>query len=512
MLVQFHTYSKYDWIVFFLVIPVFWIAFSLTRRLFARELKSYLVTSMALMWSRWLCPLFMLIGYVTLTVNFGEPPAYLSLPEAINAQQDAVADMTGSALVSQLSQYLAMYGGVKAYALGRLGNQDTLLALALMGIGDYVVFYNTCAILACFLIPAAEYRRVFGPLSDADEPQPVPPIRIAAVSGITFFLTSFVFVPLVANVEDFVGRTPIVTETRKKVEETVAKVEQIGNDYFKEGTLKELYDARIQALHKVEISLVHLEGQVDRAFDRLEANVDGYLDWYYSLAGEYARIARLLQGELEDYMTKKFQELLQQGDAFQDVQAALNISLTTHDTAQKEYQEAVRRIMDQRRIDPATSPIKVVQRTSLEDALNPPVHPDVITLKNRLALGGGGALAGAAVTGIVSKKIVEKVVGKGILKLGAKALAKVVTSKAAGSLGGAAAGAAAGAAIGSAFPGIGTAIGAAIGGIIGGLAVGVTVDKMILMLEEAFSREKFKVEILAAIKDVRMEFKAELKM
>jgi len=54
-------------------------------------------------------------------------------------------------------------------------------------------------------------------------------------------------------------------------------------------------------------------------------------------------------------------------------------------------------------------------------------------------------------------------------------------------------------------------VGAVIGGIIGGIAVGVTVDKMLLLLEEYMNREEFKRELISAIREARMEIKAKLK-
>ena len=55
------------------------------------------------------------------------------------------------------------------------------------------------------------------------------------------------------------------------------------------------------------------------------------------------------------------------------------------------------------------------------------------------------------------------------------------------------------------------AIGAAIGGVIGGITIGLTVEKLLLMLEEAFSRDEFKRQILDAIEDERIEFEKFLK-
>lgn len=513
MLVQFHTYSNLEWFVFFLIVPVFWFVFTISRRLITHEIKPYLVTNMALMWARRLCPLLMLVIYVVCIVHFGKTTAYYSLQEAINAQKTSVADMTGSALVLEVSQYLAFYNGVKAYALGRIGAHDAFWALALLGIGGLVVFYNACAMLSCFLIPSVEYRRIFGPLSDADKPHPPSISRIVAIVAIFIFIVLFIYLPMFANIEAWVRQTPKMAKARQSAESSViTKLEQIDDAFFKEGTLAQLQGARVKALHKVEVSLAHLEGQADRAFDRLEANVDGYLDWYYSLVGEYARIANLLTGEIEDYMIKKLEESLQEGDAFKEVQAALNDALAVHENAQKVYQQAAQKIMEQNRVDPVDSQVEVVQRLSMKDVLNPPIHQDIIGPQTRLVAGAGGGAIASVVTTVVINKIIVKVVGKNVLKLAAKALSKVVLSKTLVSVGGAAAGAAVGAVIGSVVPGLGTAVGAVVGGVICGVAFGVTVDKMLLMLEESINREEFKREIISAIREARMEFKAGLKM
>ena len=113
---------------------------------------------------------------------------------------------------------------------------------------------------------------------------------------------------------------------------------------------------------------------------------------------------------------------------------------------------------------------------------------------------------------VPARKVTGKVIAKGAISLGAKALVKVAAGKAASVLGGAAAGAASGAAIGSVFPGIGTAIGATIGGIIGGISVGLGVEHLLLKLEEHYSRDEFKKQILDAIDEARLEFEESLGM
>ncbi|MEA2084841.1 MAG: hypothetical protein U9O82_11545 [Thermodesulfobacteriota bacterium] len=512
ILVQFYTYNYLDWFLFFLVIPVFWFVFKKFQKLISHELKPYLVYSMSLSWSRRLCPLIMLLIYVTFNFYFGEITAYPSIQDAINSKKVLVSDMTGSALVQEISQYLAFYEGVKDYAIGRLGSLDALLPMFLLGVGNLIVFYNACAIFTCFLIPAVEYRRMFGPLSDADQPAAVPISRVAAISAITVFLSFFIYLPSFSYIELYFQQTPELSQNRQNAESyTVQRLEKIDDAFFKEGTLVQLQNAKIEALHNTEVALAHLEGQTDRAFDRMEANVDHYLDWYYSLVGEYTRIANLLVGELENYMVKKLETSLKQGDAFKKMQVALDGVFSEYENAHKAYQKAAQEIMRENRVVDKEHSFQVVKKVSMEDVLNPPIHQDVVNLQHRLFIGGVGGAGTGVLTAVIVKKILGKVMGKNIIKLAAKALSKIVISKIAGTAGGAGAGAAAGAAAGSVVPGVGTAAGAVIGGTVGGIVVGVSVDKLLIELEEAISREDFRRDILSAIHEARIEFKAKLR-
>ncbi len=515
MLIQFHTYTELEWAAFFLVIPVFWLVFALCRALIARELKPYLVTGLALTWARRICPLLMLLVNAGLILHLAAPPEYPSIPEAIANHKSATATMTGSALVWEAAQYLAVYDGLKAYALGRIGQVDALPALVLFALGSLVVFYNACAMLSCFLIPVAEYRRVFGPLSDADVPPPVPAARMAAVTAVFTFVSLFLYVPTFSALENWIRFSPEPRQAREQAEAwAVPRLEQIDDLFFRPGTIEKLHHAELEALRQAEISLAHLVGQADRAFDRMEVNVDAYLDWYYSVFAEYARIANLLVGELEDYMAQKMEEKLLQGVSMDGLEQAIQTALHEHETALYAYQKKVERIMAENQVELAPgSRFEVVRQVAMHDLL---VHDDLIGFRSRmLASGGAGGVAGG-VSGVLAavmvKKIVGKVAGKSVFKLAAKSAAKLAVGKAAGSAGGAAAGAAAGAAIGSVVPILGTAAGAVIGGIVGGVVTGLAVDKTLLVLEEAVSRDEFKREILASINEQRREFKARLRI
>ncbi len=311
MLIQFHTYDNFQWKVFFLTVPVFWCIFILNKRFLALELKPYLVFNTALEWSRWICPFIMLAIFIVVNAYFGEIHQYSSIIGAINDKKFAVADMTGSNLVLEFSQSLVFYDGIKVYALSRLGEHGTIWYLLVLSIGGLVVFFNACAMLSCLLIPKEEYLRLFAPLSLTDKPEPISVSRIATISAITTFLAFFIYLPIFSYIEAGVQSNGI-NKFRQATESYITvNLEQIDNAYFKSGTLQKLNNAKtkvLQDLLKFDNSLANLDGLIDTAFNKLESNVDAYLDWYYSLEGEYGRIGNLLIGELDSYMKEKLEE------------------------------------------------------------------------------------------------------------------------------------------------------------------------------------------------------------
>lgn len=504
MLIQFHTYNKLEWFIFLLVIPFFWIIFIACRNFIAREIVAYLATDIALRWTRILCPLLMLAIYFFFFARTEVLPIYTAIPEAIDAQKSRVENLGGSAITREASQFLALYDGIKSYVIGHSGLQDTFSGFMLLAISKLVVFFNACAILSCFVIPHTEYRRILGPLSDANIPPPLSTSRIASVSAIFTFLTIFIYSPLFVYLEAWVQQKSMkMNENREKIEKIA--IDLIGDEPFKKGTIEKLHKAKLKVLPDIEVIELDLEKKLDIGFKRLESRVDTYLDWYYSLTGEYTRISKLLIGQLEEDMKRRFQESLEQGgNPFWEYEAAINDLLSKHEEAQKAYIEKANKIMQRNRIQLADAAFVTNDQISMMDALSLPIHQeDFINLQQRL---GGGSAAG-----MVTAIIVGKVAGKSIFKLAVSVLFKTVATKAAGAAVSAGAGAAAGAAIGSVVPGFGTAIGAVVGGVAGGLAVGITVDKTLIELEEAISREKFKNELLLAINETRMEFKEKLK-
>jgi hypothetical protein len=496
MLLQFATYSGIEWLALAATIPVFWFVYSRSRRLLAGELrKRYVLTSFSIVWARRLCPLAMLALYGALLWALGGVQGYGSLAEALAEKRAGIPAEAGSHAVQAGLRMMALASGTQSYVAAALGQLGEHLPLLLAIVGGYVVFFNACATFSCFVIGAAELRRIFAPLSDDDVAPALPARRVAIAAALVTFVALFVFLPLFGQLEESARRTPGLITSIEKVER---EVERIDDALYARGTIQEIEAARAAALGRIDLSRARLEVEIDRAFDRMAQNVDRYLDWYYSLSAEYTRLAMLMVGGIEGYVETKLAEHLQQGEPFQALSEAIDRAIATEQAVMQEYREAANEILARNRLAADTADATVVTYMSLDDILAVPVQVDFVSLNARAA---GGAVAAG-----VSAAVTAKAASKGVFNAAAKALSKVAISKGGGTLAAGAMGAAVGSVV---APGVGTAIGGALG-VLGGLAAGVLVDGALLKLEELISRDEFRQNLLESIEEARAEFKVRL--
>lgn len=499
--------DKQEWIFFFAAIPAFAVVYTLFSAIAAREYKPYIAMHKTLSWSRWVSALAMAVLFVVFVNHTDTSRQYASLAEAVAAESQKLDGTTNSILILETNRLLGFIEGMKRYALGSLHSLSDVLYLGCVFVGSLLFFYNVMLGISSFMVPLSEYRRVFAPIQDSDEPPAVSPWAWAITSAFTTFFVFFIYVPSTVYVDAWLRSNPeTVKEIRASQQSVIQTVEMIGDDYYKPGTAEQIEQAYLNTLSKMEMSLEKLRETTGIGFQQMVDNVDAYLDWYYSLPGEYERILALATGVLENWMTEKLQNYLMRGNAFGPVQQSIEEVLQNNQQLRADHLQQVERILADNRVEPINdAQLEIVRHASLNALKEPPAHSVIVNLENRMLISGGIGTAGA-ITGAIAGKITAKVAGKGIIKLGAQALIKVTAGKAVSALGGAAAGAATGMALGSFIPGIGTAIGAVIGGIIGGITIGLTVEKLLLMLEEAFSRDEFKRQILEAIEEERLEF------
>ena len=498
--------GRYEWIAFFLAIPVFAVVHIIFLSIAVKEFKPYIAVHKSLAWSRWSTTIGMAVMYVILITVVGENHTFASLPEAIQFAHQRMGGTSSSILIQETSGLISFFMGVKIFALGNVYLFNGTAYVALIIIGSLMIFYNITFVLSGFMVPVGEYRRVLGRLQDTDNPPTIPTRSWAISSALITIFIGFIYLPATVYLDYWLRINPqIVKSLHQSQEITIETVELIGSDYYKPGTVLQIEQAYFASINELDVSINELRKASKAGFQLMAENVDDYLDWYYSLPAEYQRIMALASGSVEEWMTKNLQTFLMKGNAFGNVQQTIEIAYQKNEQLKVEYLEKVEQILAENYMQPITAQPQIVHHGSLAALQEPPSHTVLVNMESRMLISGGVGTAGA-ITGAIAGKVTAKVAAKGAIKLAAQALIKVTAGKAVSLLGGSAAGAASGAALGSVVPGAGTAVGAAVGGIVGGLTVGLTVEKLLLMLEESYSREEFKQQILEAIHDEETEF------
>jgi hypothetical protein len=225
-----------------------------------------------------------------------------------------------------------------------------------------------------------------------------------------------------------------------------------------------------------------IDAGLQQIFASVERGVDSYLDWYFSVAGEYQRLAAVLTDEFVDVMQDQLQEHLFAAGNFDTALDQLNRNI--------EYDAAERfaRFAPQLGSELQTAPCNVGGLT-----LAPLSNLDHDALRASAAATGGVG-AGVVASKALAKKTAAAVTGK----LAAKTLAKKGSSSLLSA-------------------GLGTALCAPGGpvailcGVTAGLVTWLAVDKALVELDDALNREEMRAEILDALADQQAELADKLK-
>lgn len=524
LLIQFHTYSRLQWIIFFMIAPVYWICYQRIKRLLSLNYQPYVVPAIALVWAQRIVPAIMTVLSFSLILLIGDPPVFKSLTHAIHVHKELVQDMTGSGVVFESSQYLALFDGLRAYALSEISRLSPSWALLGSLISTYIIFSGGCRMIGCFVIPTGEYRRIVTALSTRQDPDRLLRRDLLRISIVTLAMVGLLYVPLFGWIEHLVQKDPRVSELRAHAEQKVVPelesflhylvLEQIDGDLYLPGTIDKISGALQKADFRLEQERAELEHEITVAFDSLEENVDTYLDWYYSLHGEYGRLVNLMSGELEDYMAEKLKEKLASNKTFEKLALKINQFTKAQGQIKTIFYGQVDKIKAAGLVTNASNPIQIEERTTMTSLLGPDLHQSYLSFENRMTISAGmGIVAGlyaGRFSAKMSQKIVSRVMQRGILKQAAKMMLRVAIGRSVGATEGAGTGSLTGAAVGTVVPGVGTTVGAVGGAIVGAIVVTVSADKALVELEELFGREEFKQKILEAINQVEAELLQQL--
>ena len=496
LLLQVHVYVWVEWAVLAATIPIFTVIFGYLKRQSPKEeLHADTALSWALMIARWTCPAVVLVLHVAAMAWWGDIPKHASIEAAIVANTPEATDRSGSALVREMLLWGSLLKGIKEFVLSQLAPRDglwSLLTMALL-IGNYLLLYYVCLALSCFRIPRTEFIR----------PHIMPRSRkdVFKTVFIAVFLVSGILVPL----EAWVAQSPEIPRLRTSVKAAIAPivglvVEQIDDEYYRQGTHEQITQARNEAALSVGVAEDQFRNEVAITFDRLENEaVDEYLDWYYSLPADGIRLAMIVTGgeeRLYGYLAEKTRKRFDQGKWYESVDKGFKHLTVAGKEARGTYERTVRAILERNQVDSRQllyADLDVGSNASLEDIFKPVSHQDFVPVVHRvLGASGGGIVVGTIIAGKVNAKIRAKPILKITWKKILRALAKKVGTRAAYM---------AGPAVGSIVPGPGTIV-----GVAAGLAIAGAIDYSLLKLEEELNRNDLRHKIVSAIREARREF------
>ena len=506
MLIGLSFFHTADWILFFCAAPVFYILFRIFHHIFQKELRTYLVTGSALTAAAWLMPVVLLCAFAAmLNITGTKTITHDDIASAIAAREAAASELSGSILAAGAADWMAVHSGIRAYAAGQAGQADiTLLSIAAVFLGGCIFLYNAANLMAACIVSGQELKRIVRPFSpDAGAGGSVRSTRFPAVASaagicVALFATAF----FLAETRIAAHPDPLEKSAAAR-EKIVVYAERIDHHYVRPGTITQLTSYRMDMGRDLDRMVRELETEIHLAFDDMTDRVDDFLDWYYSLSAEYARILHLAAGSAGVHFSEKLAYHLKTEAHFDALRGRAGRLAQAENDAGEQLHKISRILIRQNRIHPDENAAVEVSRSIITTDL--PDHGDQIGFGVRMgsasAASAGGLLAGGCAGRAITAGVVRKT--------GARAAARVVFrfggARVAGKGGGASAGAAAGAAVGSVLPGAGTAAGLVAGGAIGAVAGGLLADRALLAAEESMSREAFRTEIVGAIEALRME-------
>ena len=551
-------WDAWQWGLAVAAVPLFLLVHMLVDKVVGKEAASLFRASLGARASA--CITGVLLFAASFALFAVQPiPEVTSATEAFLSAENPFAS-SPSTIMSEAGLAVSYADALSTYGLSRLGElnvfgrycaQTLLLVSSIFGLAGLL---GTCA------LDLRELKRVFLPLEKigagqetaarvsrgAGAPRSVllkAPI-VAAVAAPLILVGAFAASDsALAQMKAADELTPAENLVREAFGTTAYVLDGKYYDQQQVQTLMEETTVKTAALS--EDARNDLIPRVNAVFDARVANVDSYLDWYYSLGADYERLGKLVTGTIESFVADQLTESLEAGVDDSEFVSTLQSYVDQAAAINAEYKEGL-----------ANSELIGIPEwllTSTEaitaDFLSGPIEPTQRLLDagerfgiSALAGGAGGIAAGVAtskavggaaekaatsagekaaagaagdaaekaagkqaakaaekaVTKNIGSKIVEKAAGKAFFKAIVSRIGSMIGSRGVG----AAVGGAAGTLVG---PGVGTAV-----GIAAGAAIGVGVDYGLLMLDEAQNRESYRAEIIEAIEEERAEALAQI--
>jgi len=256
----------------------------------------------------------------------------------------------------------------------------------------------------------------------------------------------------------------------------------------------ELDGARVAAKQDAD---QRIDKELDALFSHVEQGVDRYLDWYFSVIGEYERLGAMVAGGFPALMTGKLEQQLFGSVRFDERLQQISGSIGSE--TERQMADLSARLGTQIQTSVRASPCKL-------ETLNLSALGSLERDRQRFALAAGGGAAAGAVVMLLARKASTGVVGKFASKKVFQVAATMggkVAARRAGSIVLSAAGAAA-------ICGPGGPL-AAICGLGAGVVTWLALDQAMVKIDELRFRDEMRAEMLDAARAQKAELANDLR-
>ena len=413
----------------------------------------------------------------------------LGAPEsAAKAVADAAAVFADSpsALLCVAGKLNALADGMTAYMLGQTAEGSAWLYVALKVALAAMAFFGYAGLIAALTIDKDEFLRIFARVGEDAERAAAPKVVWGwAALAAALPLALVAIFPFIDGTVGEIAKSEPYTKAEAFVRDQVSCfVIVIDGKFYDPAAVRELAD---EATARYEALSAETRGRLTEAInticDRQIANVDGYLDWYYSLPADYARLAQVITGTIEESMQEQLTQRLNEGIDTSQLTELMDGFAAQTDAIRQEFEIGLTQCEVTGIPEWLLTPTE--QLSSATRLAPPEPAQQLLEFRERTVVSAGAGVAG----GILVKKAVEKIVAsesfqqltEQLMKaIGRSSTVKLITTAA------------------------GTAI-APVAGTAAGIGISIAVDYLFLKADEALNRDAYREDIVASIEEGRTE-------
>lgn len=521
LLIDVPSWKSQDWAMLIIAALLAPVVFALVERFNSKEYnelfrmaKSIVASGIAL------CVLLCLVGVVCAVLIPSEQ--YGSALEAFQSVPKPFEN-SSSSLMEQAGLFASFCEGLTAFFMSRAADVS-VSGYSVLWVGMHAAgFLALASMISSCLLPLSELRRIILPLgavvTDYDDvengagtqdKQSVTAeegeVALAAQSeeqiairgkrwpfGATGVIARYAVtcaVLPIALIAGFIAVDAVVasdtaSQERSWVQELVN--DQIGLSvyvldgkyYDQQAVDQALSEIRGESEQLVADAQQNLVPLINDSFDKRIANVDSYLDWYYSLPADYDRLAKVFTGTIEEGLKQQLEEKLSQNVDDSQLNERYSEYLEKASALQEELQEK----LSQSEI--GNMPSWLINVSTLEQsAIDSVIEPSQKLMETWQRMGVSAATG--VIAGVIAKKAATKVFKKLAQKISAALARRGIVTLAV-------------TAVGTVIePGGGTAAGAVVG-----TAASVGIDYFFLKADEVQNRETYKQELIDSLNERR---------